>query len=442
MATAGATDNQSLQSFISRVKSIGMPMASHFSIVIGPPSAGGGAGPTASESVMMLCNTANLPGYSHMTTELRRYGEIIEMPYGIAYPDLNLTFYVDNTLETKNFFDFWSQSIFDKQTRAIGYYNTFVRPIDLFLHNKLGDVIYHAKLYECYPKNIGDFEVGNDIEGILRLTVTMKYKWLEIKYANLKGNSSSVPPEYDSSNDKNTVNAENAAAREAFRRAEIESRNLSENAAETIKYKFGTPNNIFGDSLFDTSSLSEKYGFSTGTPNKSLYDWGSYVGTGIPQAGSGLVSSLNAAGLPSNMATSTTGFSNSIASVSGQIQKMAALPNQVYSLSSNLSNSVKQLANSASSMGNTFAANGLQNAMSSANGPLYEIANQMSGQASLNSLKGPVSSLGSHIGYLGGQVASMQSSGNTPSSVMSQLSSFGGVVSKAGSSLSSIMGGF
>ena len=165
----------SLDRFISHVKQIGLVSGAKFQL-IAPMVPGGSA-----ETVSMLCSASNLPGHTLMTNELRYFGEATERPHGISYSQVSLSFYLDNDLSAKQYFDLWSQLVFNKDTREISYYDSYTRDLELVLYNKNNEEIERVKLYECFPKSVSDISLDYSQNSIAILSVQLVYKWWEYK---------------------------------------------------------------------------------------------------------------------------------------------------------------------------------------------------------------------------------------------------------------------
>lgn len=149
-----------------------------------------GASPSASSTVSMLCSTANLPGLHFMTNELRIFGEYSERPNAIIYPQIQFTFYMDNDLSAKRYFEQWANMVFDRETRTSKYYDDYTRDIELVVYNKAEEEVERFKLFECYPKTIGDLNLDYHNNSVASLTVTMVYKWWQSSQSeNWKGNN-------------------------------------------------------------------------------------------------------------------------------------------------------------------------------------------------------------------------------------------------------------
>lgn len=168
MATKAA-----LSEFISKVKTEGLLTGTHYYVRFGREN---------SRDVMMMCDAFNLPGLTNSTTDVRVFGENREVPYMPLYPSLDLSFILDRSMSIKLFFDQWSNEVINQTTRNVGYYKNYTNTdLDLIITDKEGKAIYCARVFEAYPKAIQDIRFGFDNKDIIRLNVTLAFKyWLRI----------------------------------------------------------------------------------------------------------------------------------------------------------------------------------------------------------------------------------------------------------------------
>ena len=168
MATKAA-----LSEFISKVKTEGLLTGTHYFLRFGREN---------SRDVMMMCDSFNLPGLTNGTTDVRVFGENREVPYMPIYPSLDLSFILDRKMTIKSFFDEWSNEVINQTTRNVGYYKDYTSTdLDLIVTDKEGKAIYCIRVFEAYPKAIQDIRFGFDSKDIIRLNVTLAFKyWLRI----------------------------------------------------------------------------------------------------------------------------------------------------------------------------------------------------------------------------------------------------------------------
>lgn len=170
-----------LNDFIARVASEGLMTSSKFSVEIGIPNIIRAKNLYIGDlrKIELYCDAVQLPGLNISSTQARTFGEIREMPYERLFDNVNFSFYVDNSMHTKMFFDTWIQSIQDPFTRKFNYYNQYITDIDINVHDTDQKQRFVVTLYECYPKSIGAIQMDYSSKEVMKLQVSMNYKyWL------------------------------------------------------------------------------------------------------------------------------------------------------------------------------------------------------------------------------------------------------------------------
>jgi hypothetical protein len=173
-----------LNDFIASIATDGLAFNNRFSVMFSLPptliAAKSGYNWTGHlPTVLMYCDSVTLPGLNISTTQARTYGELREMPYERLYDNINLTFYVDNSMDSKSLFDTWINSIQDPATRQFNYYNEYITDMEIFVHDKDDEEIYRVKLFECYPKSISPIQMDYSSKDVMKLQVSINYRyWL------------------------------------------------------------------------------------------------------------------------------------------------------------------------------------------------------------------------------------------------------------------------
>lgn len=141
----------------------------------------------AMKNLTLLAQQAELPGRNISTTEHRMYGTVREMPYGVLYKDVDITFMCTNIMLERAFFDLWQQYIIGPKSNYLNYYKDYVGTVLIqkvdnagFEAGSLaGEIISVYVLEDAYPKTI----VAQDLSATaknepLTLTVTFSYaRW-------------------------------------------------------------------------------------------------------------------------------------------------------------------------------------------------------------------------------------------------------------------------
>ena len=162
-----------LQEFISKIKTSGLAKNNRFTVLLNPPLNLGGN----LQSILLYCSGVNLPGITIGSNQVRIFGEIFEFPYEKIYPPCELTFYVDANMEVKKLFDDWINQIYDPLTKHFYYYKNYISELEILVQDTKNNEVYSVKLFEAYPKNIGDIRLDYSNSEIMVLNVTMAYKY-------------------------------------------------------------------------------------------------------------------------------------------------------------------------------------------------------------------------------------------------------------------------
>jgi hypothetical protein len=363
-----------LSEFIAFVKDNGFLVSSHFNVIIGgPPS-----GEINTRDVMMLCESTNLPGLNIFTNELRIFGESRHAAYSMSYSDISMTFLVDRDMKVRQYFEDWTNQIFNRSTRELGYYNDFVKNIEIYVTDKEGKVVHGVKLYECYPKTIGDVPLDYNSKDIIRLPVTFHYKYWENIYA---GN-------FD--NRKNTVY------------------NLT-----------GTGPNM------DRDVLSEFLEASGNAPNESNSATYRLVGSIYTPIGVSISSELPRL---SDTASITAGISSLPASISTSMKNLGSFTNNLGNGIADLGRSINQFTAPVSAIGN--AVGGVASTLNQFNSTLNSLGIGTPFDSAINKLNG-----------LSGQISTISSLGGVPSQISSlgaTMTGVGGTFNQVAKTMDSI----
>ncbi len=163
-----------IQDFISQVKSGAMARSNRFAILFTPPS---GVDPSGLVKTLLFCDQVQLPGLNLSTVQNRTFGEFREVPYEKLFDNINMSFYVDNDLKVKALFDDWMNAIQDPVTRSFNYYDKYTTNMVIQVQDINDKTRYEVTLYECYPKNIGAVQMDQASKDVMKLNITLQYKY-------------------------------------------------------------------------------------------------------------------------------------------------------------------------------------------------------------------------------------------------------------------------
>lgn len=184
-----------LKEFIANVKVGGLMKSSRYSILMTPPTSLLKTNPDL-RKVLLFCSAVSMPGVNLATAQNRTFGEVRETPYDRIFDNVNMTFYVDQDMRVKEFFDSWVNSIQDTDTRTFEYYNNYITTILIYVEDARDDARYLVELKECYPKQLNPIQLGYDNKDVMKMEVSMNYKYW--KYYKLAASNRPEPGAWDS----------------------------------------------------------------------------------------------------------------------------------------------------------------------------------------------------------------------------------------------------
>lgn len=182
--------------FLGEVKNRGLARTNRYDVIIPlPVSTSNDTDRVAS----LFCDAVSLPGINIATQPQRFYGEERQMPYERGYEPVTMSFYIDSSMELRTAFEEWINMIVDPNTRAMGYYKDYIRPVEIYIRNIDNSSPYKITLHEAYPKTVNTIQLDTSSREIMKMTLTMQYKyWTSTSTAletySLDQNESFDPP--------------------------------------------------------------------------------------------------------------------------------------------------------------------------------------------------------------------------------------------------------
>jgi hypothetical protein len=171
-----------IKEFTAAVKSNGLARANRYAVVLNLPKSMLGFNAKTVEKAVLFCDQIQLPGVNFSTSQNRSFGEFRETPYEKLYEHINMSFYMDKDMQVKVLFDQWHSNIYNPTTRTFNYYDQYTSDITIEVQDGAGKPTYWVTLHECYPKSIGAVQLDYASKDIMKLSVSMAYKWYETSY--------------------------------------------------------------------------------------------------------------------------------------------------------------------------------------------------------------------------------------------------------------------
>jgi len=176
--------NSSINKFQASVKrSNGMARANRYEVEIFAP-AGHPSGSSINRTVNLHCSTISMPGHN-LEQHTQRFGSepATEIVNGHTFAgNITATFYLDASLETKDWFDKWQEMIVNPITHKAQYYDTY-KDATMKIYQLVGNKrTYGVECEEVYPATISPIEYSYDSTDMVQLlSIEFAYrKWTEM----------------------------------------------------------------------------------------------------------------------------------------------------------------------------------------------------------------------------------------------------------------------
>ena len=172
-----------INEFIGVVKkSNGLAKANRYEVDIYAPQ--NHPGGTEGRNLNLLCNAITMPGHNleqqtqRLATEPAR-----EMVQSRSFAgNITASFYLDQGLGIKSWFDKWLELAINPATHKARYYNEYIGEMNIYQLGGKGRT-YGIKCEEVYPATIGPIEYSYDsTDTIGLLTIEFAYRrWIELE---------------------------------------------------------------------------------------------------------------------------------------------------------------------------------------------------------------------------------------------------------------------
>jgi hypothetical protein len=144
------------------------------------------ANPGMTRYLALQCETAELPGKTIQTEDVKIYGPIFKVPYQTQYAETSLTFLCTNEFYERKLFDRWMEAIMPTDTNNLrfprGQNSRYLTQITITQFDDLIKQIYAVNLIDAFPIGIAAQPLSWSEEGFHRLTVQFAYQRFETIY--------------------------------------------------------------------------------------------------------------------------------------------------------------------------------------------------------------------------------------------------------------------
>ena len=133
-----------------------------------------------SRYLALQCESAELPGKSLATSDVKIYGPTFKVPYQTQYSDMNLTFLCTNEFYERKLFDRWIDAIHPSDTNNLRFPKSqssrYMTNIKIIQYDEFIKKIFAVELMDAFPVAVAPQSLSWSDEGFHRLSVSFAYQ--------------------------------------------------------------------------------------------------------------------------------------------------------------------------------------------------------------------------------------------------------------------------
>jgi len=128
----------------------------------------------------LQCESAELPGKTLQTADVKIYGPIFKVPYQKQYTDTTLNFLCTNDFYERKLFDLWIEAIMPASTNNLRYARDdetrYLTNIKIIQYDDFIKQIYAVELIDAFPIGIASQPLSWSEDGFHRLSIQFAYQ--------------------------------------------------------------------------------------------------------------------------------------------------------------------------------------------------------------------------------------------------------------------------
>lgn len=131
-------------------------------------------------SIAIKAHTVTFPQRALSTFEILHNSAPFKIPYSSSYDPITISFYNDQNMDTRRYFDIWQAAIINFSNNTTNFYSEYTSDIRMYIQNDEGEDIYGILLVEAFPMGISIMDLSySSTNQLLPSSVTFSYKyWL------------------------------------------------------------------------------------------------------------------------------------------------------------------------------------------------------------------------------------------------------------------------
>ena len=142
--------------------------------------------PSLSRYLALQCESAELPGKTLATADVKIYGPTFKVPYQTQYTDTTLTFLCTNDFFERKLFDRWTEAIMPSDTNNLrfpkGQSTRYMTNIKIIQYDEFIKQIYAVELIDAFPIGISPQSLSWSDENFHRLQIQFAYQKYRVIY--------------------------------------------------------------------------------------------------------------------------------------------------------------------------------------------------------------------------------------------------------------------
>ena len=142
---------------------------------------------SVSRYLALQCESAELPGKTLQTADVKIYGPTFKVPYQTQYTETTLGFLCTNEFYERKLFDRWIEAIMPTDTNNLrfprGQDTRYLTNIKIIQYDEFIKQIYAVELIDAFPVGIASQPLSWSEEGFHRLSVQFSYQRYRVIYA-------------------------------------------------------------------------------------------------------------------------------------------------------------------------------------------------------------------------------------------------------------------
>ena len=139
-----------------------------------------------SRYLALQCESAELPGKTFATADVKIYGPTFKVPYQTQYADTTLTFLCTNEFYERKLFERWMESVMPTDTNNLrfpkGQSSRYLTNIKIIQYDEFIKQIFAVELMDAFPIGVAPQALSWSEDGFHRLSIQFAYQKYRVIY--------------------------------------------------------------------------------------------------------------------------------------------------------------------------------------------------------------------------------------------------------------------